>query len=245
MNPTGLHAEFVRRFPGGARIQVDALELHPDGGVTVLFGASGAGKSTVLRCLAGLERPDAGRIRFGTEDWFDAATRFFLPARRRQVGYVPQDYALFPHLNVAANVGYGLAATPLAERRVRVEEALGWLDLAGLERRLPRELSGGQQQRVALARAVVTRPRLLLLDEPLSALDGPTRGRLRGELGEELRRFRIPTLLVTHDRAEAMALGDRLVVLVEGRIAQSGRVREVMDSPANPAVAELLGVAMA
>src|SRR5205823_4699837 len=140
---------------------------------------SGSGKSTALRCLAGLERPDRGTIRFGDEIWFDSARGIFLPPQRRRIGYLFQDYALFPHLRVAQNIAYGLAKFA---RQQRIEEITALLGLSGLEDRYPKQLSGGQQQRVALARALVCRPRLLLLDEPLSALDAPTREHLRRQL---------------------------------------------------------------
>ena len=239
---TGLSADFVKRFASGAVIQVAGLRTTEQRGITVLFGASGSGKTTVLRCLAGLERPEEGAISFGAEVWFDGSNRFFLPPRRRNIGLVPQDYALFPHLDLEHNVGYGLDHLTSPERRQRVTETLDWLDLSGLERRLPRELSGGQQQRVALARAVVRRPRLLLLDEPLSALDAPTRLRLRGELRGLLGQLNIPSLLVTHDRQEALALGDHLVVLHEGQIVQQGPAQEVFSRPSSLAVAGILAV---
>lgn len=235
-----LTANFSKRFSGGPEIVTD--DLHIGSGITVLFGASGSGKTTILRCLAGLERPEIGTIHFGEEIWFDAGRNIFLPSRKRGVGFVPQDYALFPHLTVARNVGYGLNDLPAAERTVREVETLHWLGLEGLENRLPRELSGGQQQRVALARAVVRRPRLLLLDEPLAALDTPTRLRLRGELRQLLRQLGIPTILVTHDRIEALALGDDVVVLHGGRNVQHGAVPGVFSRPVNLAVAEIIAV---
>ena len=246
----GLTASFAKRFPGGPETRVEDLRTAGDGVVTVLFGASGAGKTTVLRCLAGLECPDEGTIRFGAELWSDVAQGVFVPPRKRRIGFVPQEYALFPHLSVGSNIAYGFAGRGAQqsagltdnERRTRVTETIGWLGLEGLERRLPGELSGGQQQRVALARAVVTRPRLLLLDEPLSALDAPTRVRVRSELGHLLRELGIPTMLVTHDRTEALALGDELVVMDAGRIVQRGSVREVFSRPANLAVAGAVGV---
>ena len=210
-------------------------------GVAVLFGASGSGKTTILKCLAGLERPDEGRIAFGDEPWSDADDGVFLKPQGRRIGYVPQDFALFPHLTVAANIAFGLHALAGAERKSRVSETMELLELAGLESRLPHELSGGQQQRVALARAVVTRPRLLLLDEPLSALDTPTRQRLRGELRALLARLQIPTLLVTHDRFEALAFGDEIIVIDQGRILQRGAVNDVFNRPASLAVAGIVG----
>lgn len=237
-----LTANFSRRFPGGPVIRAAGLRLLAPGGTTVLFGASGSGKTTVLRCLAGLERPDEGTIRWQDDVWFDAAARRNLPPQKRLVGFVPQDYALFPHLTVADNIRYGLNALTDAEQKKRVGEALVWLGLEGLEKRLPNELSGGQQQRIALARAVVRRPRLLLLDEPLAALDTPTRQRLRGELRRLLTQLAIPTLLVTHDRQEALALGDHLIVMAEGQIVQEGPVQEVFSHPQNLAVAGIVAV---
>jgi molybdate transport system ATP-binding protein len=239
---TGLHANFSKRFTAGPVIKVDELLIDPKAGVTVLFGASGSGKTTVLRCLAGLERVDDGVIRFDDEIWSDATTGAFLPSRQRNIGFVPQDYALFPHLPVAQNIAYGLVALPATEQRQRVSDAMRWLGLETLERRLPQELSGGQQQRVALARAIVRRPRLLLLDEPLSALDTPTRQRLRGELRAWLRQCELPTVLVTHDRQEALALGDHLVIMHDGQLMQQGPVHEVFSRPSSLAVAGILAV---
>jgi len=239
---TTLTASFTRRFAAGPVVCVDELNIPAHGGVTILFGASGSGKTTILRCLAGLDRPEEGSIRFGEELWSDARQGIFLAPRQRHLGFVPQDYALFPHLTVCQNVAYGLNDLPTHERTARATEAIAWLGLTGLERRFPRELSGGQQQRVALARAVVRRPRLLLLDEPLAALDAPTRLRLRAELRSLLRQLNLPTVLVTHDRQEALALGDRLVVLHEGRIVQQGPVHEVFSRPGSLAVADILSV---
>jgi molybdate transport system ATP-binding protein len=238
----GLKANFAKRFGNGPEIRVEDLRTTERDGITVLFGASGAGKTTVLRCLAGLEWPDEGSIYLGETAWVDVGRDFFLPARERQVGFVPQDYALFPHLSVEHNVGYGLNKLSSSQRHQRISEALALVQLEGVERRLPRELSGGQQQRVALARAIVTRPCLLLLDEPLSALDLPTRQRLRGELRALLKHLGIPTLLVTHDRAEAMTLGEHLVVMHEGRLVQQGTVPEVFSRPANLDVAAIVAV---
>lgn len=209
--------------------------------VTVLFGPSGSGKTTLLRCLAGLERPE-GSLRFGEEVWLDSARALFIPPRRRQLGFVAQDSALFPHLSVLANVVYGLDQVARAERRPR---ALGLLDRLGLREladRLPGEISGGQRQRVALARALAPRPRLLLLDEPLSALDAPSRLRLRQELRQTLRELALPCVLVTHDRTEALQLGDRIVVLDGGRVKQVDSVRRVFDRPADPEVARIVGM---
>jgi molybdate transport system ATP-binding protein len=221
---------------------VDASLAVPLAGppVTALFGPSGAGKTTVLRAVAGLERT-AGHVRVGEEVW-DDGHRQFVPARRRRVGYLFQDSALFPHLSVEANVAYGLRQVPRAERSQRVREALAAAGAGHLTDRRVRQLSGGEAQRVALARALAPRPRLLLLDEPLSALDTPTRLRLRTDLRATLLAARVPTLLVTHDRTEALALADRVAVLVDGRIRQVGSPQEVFERPADADVAAVVGV---
>jgi molybdate transport system ATP-binding protein len=237
-----IQATFVKRFPGGPEIRADSLRTSEGAIVTVLFGPSGAGKTTILRCLAGLLRPDEGQIRFGEQTWSNAAEGLFLPPRKRRIGFVPQQYALFPHLSVEKNLAYGLQALDRIERPARVAEMISWLGLTGLEKRLPRELSGGQQQRVALGRAVARRPALLLLDEPLAALDAPTRARLRGELRQLLKQAGIPTVLVTHDRADALAIGDELVVTDSGKIVQQGNPSEVFSRPANLSVAGIVAV---
>jgi molybdate transport system ATP-binding protein len=192
--------------------------------------------------LAGLERPERGYIRFGRETWFDAERGIFLPPQQRRIAYLFQEYALFPHMTVAQNIGYGLRGVGPAERRLRVEEITEQLGLAGLESRYPKQLSGGQQQRVALARALACRPRLLLLDEPLSALDVPTREQLRRQLRTCLAQLRTPGLLVTHDRIEALALGDHVVILDGGQVCQSGPVQDVFTKPLDLSVARIVGV---
>jgi molybdate transport system ATP-binding protein len=237
-----LVVDLEKRFRGGPTVQA-ALELRAlPGRVCVLFGPSGAGKTTVLRCLAGLDRPERGRILFHGEPWYDAQARLFLPPQQRRVGYLFQDYALFPHLTAEQNVQYGLAHLPPAERRERSRSLFALLQLEGLEGRGPRQLSGGQQQRVALARALAIRPRLLLLDEPLSALDAPSREQLRGELRRTLRELGVPTVVVTHDRLEALALGDDLVAMEGGRVCQVGPVADVFNRPAELAVARMTGI---
>jgi molybdate transport system ATP-binding protein len=206
--------------------------------VTVLFGPSGCGKTTVLRCLAGLERPDHGSIHFGDETWFSSEHSVNLPPQRRGVGFLFQDYALFPHRTVAGNVGFALARS---DRERRVAELLHAFGLTGLDARYPHQLSGGQQQRVALARALARRPRLLLLDEPFAALDAPTRDELRPELRRLLALFGVPVVLVTHDRTEAMSLADHLVVMDRGRVIQQGPVDEVFTRPADVDAARIVG----
>ncbi len=237
-----LAARFVRRFRGGPAIHADLVLPGDDGPVTVLFGPSGSGKTTVLRALAGLDCPDEGTIVHGDETWLDTQRRLFVPARGRRIGFLFQDYALFPHLTAHENVAFGLHGAPAAERDRRTAETLALLKLEGLGARRPSELSGGQRQRVALARAIAPSPRLLLLDEPLSAHDGPTREELRGELRALLLRLGVPALLVTHDRIEALALGDRMAVMIDGRIRQYDRVADVFERPADREVARCVGV---
>ena len=210
------------------------------GETVVLLGPSGCGKTTLLRIIAGLETPDAGgRVLFNKID----VTR--VPIERRNVGMVFQSYALFPNMNVAENIGYGLKIRGVngAERSRRVAELVALTGIEGLEHRRVDQLSGGQRQRVALARAVAVRPSVLLLDEPLTALDAALRERLRGELDRLLRTLGITTVYVTHDQSEAMALGDRIVVMRKGAIAQIGTPREIYFAPASRFVAEFVGAA--
>jgi molybdate transport system ATP-binding protein len=217
------------------RLRDFALELSLEvGGETVaLAGPSGAGKTTLLRTLAGLLRPDRGRIEVGGDVWLDTARDVDVPPERRAVGLVFQDYALFPHLTVAQNVGYA--------RRRGARELLDALGLGHLAGERPAELSGGERQRVALARALAREPDVLLLDEPLAALDAATRTAVREELRPLLREQRLPTLLVTHDYLDAAALADRVGVLVDGRIVQLGTPSELAAAPASPFVAEFTG----
>jgi molybdate transport system ATP-binding protein len=215
-----------------------------DRSVMVLVGESGSGKTTLLRLLAGLLDPDRGRIEVDGEAWFDGAAGRRRDAAERAVGYVAQDYALFPHLTAAENVAFGLRASGVAARETakRAAAALDRLGVGALAKRRPHELSGGQQQRVAIARAIVLDPRLLLLDEPLSALDAQTRRAIRGELRRLLAELPCTTLYVTHGAAEALAFGERITVLENGRISQSGSREALMRHPRSPYVAEFLGV---
>ena len=218
-----------------------ALDLNAPPGVTALFGPSGAGKSMTLACIAGLAKPDAGRIALDDLTFFDSAARVDLPPQRRRVGYVMQDYLLFPHLSVGENVAFGLPRLSQAARRQTVDAMLERVGLAGYASRRPQELSGGQQQRVALARALVIQPRALLLDEPFSALDAPTRALLRRDLLGLQRSLELPVIFITHDFGEAYLLADQLAVLVEGRLLQCGAPAEVVAHPVSQDVARLTG----
>ena len=220
-----------------AALQPTDLDI-PAGEVLVLLGPSGCGKTTLLRLIAGLERPDGGgTIRFDGEDVTRQAVE------RRQVGMVFQSYALFPNMSVAANVGYGLKVRklPRGEREAAVARLLDMVGLAEFADRRIDRISGGQRQRVALARAIAIKPRVLLLDEPLSALDAALRDRLRVEIASLLRTFGITAIYVTHDQAEAMAIGDRIAVMNRGRIAQIGTPEEVYLRPASRFIAEFVG----
>jgi len=209
------------------------------GEALALLGPSGSGKTTLLRLLAGFETPDAGTIRVDGED----LTR--QPPARRRIGMVFQHYALFPHLTVGENVAFGLGGLAPSERRQRVAEVLALVDLPGFETRRPGEISGGQQQRVALARALAPRPRVLLLDEPLSNLDPSLRERTRREIKKTIRQVGITTVLVTHEQEEAFDLGDRVAVLHDGRLDQVGAPEELYREPRTRFVATFVGRAAA
>jgi len=241
MNST-LSVRFERRFAPAVSIRMALERPTSSFSITVLFGPSGCGKTTVLRCLAGLDRPQTGIIRFGAQTWFDAAAGVCLGPQARDIGLLFQEYALFPHLTVVGNVGYGLRGLPAAERRRRIGQILDLLQLGGLEGRYPSQLSGGQQQRVALARVLVRRPRLLLLDEPMSALDAPTREQIRPDLRRLLATIGIPVWIVSHDQKDALALADYLVVMTEGQIRQHGPADAVFARPANLDTARIVGV---
>jgi putative spermidine/putrescine transport system ATP-binding protein len=230
----------AKTWPGGARA-LEPITLDVAAGETVVFlGPSGCGKTTLLRIIAGLEQPDqGGRVLFNGADVTG------VPIERRNVGMVFQSYALFPNMTVAENIGYGMKIRGVARtaRAARVAELVALTGIEGLEDRRIDQLSGGQRQRVALARAVAVEPKVLLLDEPLTALDAALRERLRGELDRLLRTLGITTVYVTHDQAEAMALGDRIVVMRKGAIAQVGTPRDIYFAPASRFVAEFIGAA--
>ncbi len=224
--------------PGGAGIRA-RFQLPLTSRVTALVGPSGAGKTTLLRCLAGLERPQSGQIRCGDEVWFEP--KRFVPPQRRRVGFVFQEDALFPHMTVRDNVAYGLSQLAPSEREARVKAVLRMVGAEELADRLPRTLSGGQRRRVALARALAPQPRLLLLDEPLTALDPLGRLELRRQLAAWLRAAGIPAIVVTHDREEAAALADGVMVMANGEIRQVGTMEEVLRFPVDTDVARWAG----
>jgi putative spermidine/putrescine transport system ATP-binding protein len=246
MSVTAGHGASVRiencgkTFSDGTRALEPATLEISHGETLVLLGPSGCGKTTMLRIIAGLELPDAGG-----KVLFDGKDVTSMPIEKRNVGMVFQSYALFPNMSVAENIGYGLKIRGVSrqERASRVAELVALTNITGLENRRIDQLSGGQRQRVALARAVAIRPGILLLDEPLTALDAALRERLRGELNRLLRALGITAIYVTHDQAEAMELGDRVVVMRKGAIAQIGSPREIYFAPKNRFVAEFIGAA--
>jgi iron(III) transport system ATP-binding protein len=236
MSETALEVRSIRKSFGGVEaVRGVDLEVRV-GEICALLGPSGCGKTTTLRLIAGLERPDAGTISVAGQEV--DGDRVHVAPEKRRIGMVFQDYALFPHLDVAANAGYGLGRRPDSARVAEVLELVG---LGGAGSRPVHELSGGQQQRVALARALAPTPDLVLLDEPFSNLDASLRERLRGEVREILGRSGMPTLFVTHDQEEALSLADRVAVMRDGELAQTGTPEEVYGQPADRWVADFLG----
>ena len=229
-----------------ARHRLGALQLEVDlavqrGECLALAGPSGAGKTSVLRVAAGLLRPEQGRVEANGETWLDTERDIDVPAEHRRCGYVFQHYALFPHLNAWQNVAYPLRALSRPERRSRAVALLERFGMVGLAEARPATLSGGERQRVALARALAREPEVLLLDEPLSALDARTRAAATRELGGVLRDSRAPTVLVTHDFAEAAQLGDRVGIIDRGRVVQLGTPSELAAAPGSAFVADFTG----
>ncbi len=227
-----------KRFPD---FYIDvSLELGNE--ITVLFGPSGAGKSSILNMIAGILPPDEGFIRIDRTDIFNSRKGIDIPIRKRRIGYLFQDLALFPHMTVFENIAYGVRGLSREELEDRVKEFLVLMRLVGLEDRYPSEISGGQRQRVALARTLITEPRLLLLDEPFTALDYPVKEKLRADLVKIHKRYPITTIVVTHDLEEAYELGQRIAVINEGSIEQVGTKRDVFYSPRTRQVAKFLGI---
>lgn len=231
-----------KRYANKAAIQELSLDIA-DGEMLVLLGPSGCGKSTLLRCIAGLERPSEGTIELGDRVVYDAAHGRTVPPYDRNVGFVFQSFALWPHMTVTQNVAYPLRVRGLLKQhRHRVDEVLAKVRCAELANRLPSELSGGQQQRVALARALIAEPKIMLLDEPLSNLDALLRLELRQQLRDIHHTFGFTGLFVTHDQSEALHVGSRVALMHDGRIEQIGRPYDVYESPATPYAARFLGV---
>ncbi len=233
--------EVTKTFPGRPPVRaVDRVDLDVDDGTLVaIVGPSGCGKTTTLRLLAGFERPDHGTIRIGGTE-VASATRSLAPERRR-VGIVPQQGALFPHLDVSGNIRFALPDRRSSAARARADELLELVGLSGLGRRKPHELSGGQQQRVALARALAPRPSVVLLDEPFTALDVTLRARLRTDIAQALQESAATAVMVTHDPSDALSMADRVAVMLSGRVEQFGPPTDVYFHPANEAVARTLG----
>jgi molybdate transport system ATP-binding protein len=236
-----LTAQFRKRLPSEARDFLLEVDFHSAPGFTILFGPSGAGKTTLLDCIAGITTPETGRIILGDRILFDAAQRINLPVAKRRVGYVFQQLALFPHLTVEKNIQYGLAHLPKTNRAVRSSAILQAFRIPHLAHRYPREISGGESQRAALARTLVTDPALLLLDEPLAALDAATKSKIIDDLRQWNQTHRIPVLYVTHSREEVFALGEHVLVLDAGRIVAQGTPHEVIAAPQQETVAQLVG----
>jgi len=239
--------KIVPAASGWVECRVGVFHLETDwvvepGQVLVLFGPSGAGKSTTLRAIAGLLRPVRGHVEVGGQVVYDGDDGTWVPTHKRRLGYLTQQYHLFPHLKVAANIAFGLPEHNSTVGRERVSELSSLFELEGLEERYPWELSGGQQQRVALARALASRPAILLLDEPFGSLDAELRRTLHRELRSMLVQSPVPVMLVTHDREEALALGDSVQVVNEGRTLVTGNPLEVLGQPGQGRVARLVGV---
>jgi iron(III) transport system ATP-binding protein len=236
-----------RADPGAGGVRDFSFEL-PAGTFFTLLGPSGCGKTTTLRCIAGLERPDAGHIRIGDVVLYDSDTAISVPLNRRGIGMVFQSYAIWPHMTVFENIAFPLRVAKdrrygREEIRTLVDQALGTVGLGGYGDRPATRLSGGQQQRVALARAIVHKPRLLLLDEPLSNLDAALREEMRIELRRLQRQIGLTTVYVTHDQAEALAMSDLIAVMQHGRVAQMDEPRAIYFRPANEFVARFIGSA--
>lgn len=235
-----LLARVQKRYPTDHDFALDVDFAAPPG-FTILFGASGSGKTTLLDCVAGLSTPDSGSITVGTKKFFDGQAHVSVPVPERNVGYVFQDLALFPHLTVEKNVAYGLNRSSHRERKGKVHSVLDAFRIRELVTRRPSEISGGERQRVALARSLVTDPCILLLDEPLAALDSPTKAHILDDLRDWNQQHEIPILYVTHSREEVFALGERVLVLERGRILAQGSPHEVMGAPRQETIAQLAG----
>ena len=241
VNTSALAASIRKERRGRDASFVLDVSLEAPPGITILFGASGAGKSTLLDCIAGLVRPEAGKISIGAEVLFDSAMQIYVASQKRCIAYVFQSLALFPHLTVEQNIEYGLANMAEPAQRTSVEEILEAFRVEKLRNQKPGQISGGERQRAALARSLVTAPRALLLDEPLTGLDAE----LKGSIVEDLRAWnasrRIPILYVTHSREEVDALGERVIAIDDGRVVGRGAPMDVLDAPRRKRVAQVAG----
>lgn len=240
-NAEGLQVSIRQRRRSESGFFEGDAEFSLSNGISILFGPSGAGKTTLLDCIAGLCTPESGRIGLANRVLFDSAQGTNLPARERNIGYVFQDLALFPHINVEENVGYGLARVPPAQRKQRVLAVLDSLGISSLRERRPDQLSGGEKQRVALARALVTNPSALLLDEPLAGLDLPVRMKIADDLRRSIQGRPIPVLYVTHNREEVFMLGENMLVLEAGKVIGQGTPHQVLSAPQSETIAQLAG----
>lgn len=237
-----LKARITKRLGSGTipTLTLD-VDISVNNGVTVLFGHSGAGKTTILRAIAGTIRPDEGKITLGEKTYYDSAAKVNIPIQDRRVGYVFQNHALFPHMTAEENVLYGTRPHKQSSARMRVQELFSMLAIEGTAARYPHQLSGGEQQRIALARALASDPLIMLLDEPLSAVDEATRSRLLNEIAGLQRQSGIPFLYVTHNQNEAVRIGDSMFVLHEGKVLQQGPPLEVFNAPSSLPVAQAVG----
>jgi len=241
MTSSSFQARLRKRVAKNGNDFILDVEFEAKAGITILFGASGAGKTTLLNCIAGLQMPDAGKISIGELVFFDRDQGINLAVQRRNIGYVFQDLALFPHLSAQDNIAYGLRGLNKDALRQRTAAILESFRIAQLGANKPGEISGGERQRVALARALVTDPCLLLLDEPLAALDAATKGKIIDDLRSWNGAHRVPILYVTHSHDEVFALGERVLVIEDGRIVAQGTPHEVMSAPKQETMAQLAG----
>lgn len=246
----GVKADFRKRYyrkKSDKRKGIEAVftldaQFELGNELVVFFGRSGSGKTTALQCISGLVEPNGGKIIVNGTVYFDCHKRVNLPVQQRSLGYVFQNYALFPHMSVKKNIAYGLKGWEEKEKEARVNEMLQMLQIEGLENNYPSQLSGGQKQRVALARALAPKPDILLLDEPFSALDRIVRMKLRDKIKEIQRELKIPILFITHNHVEAFTIADKIVMFHEGRVQQIGTPEQVFYNPKNRHVAELVGL---
>ncbi len=237
-----LYVDIKKQFESNGQVSLSLdTSFTAKDGITVLYGPSGSGKTTILRAIAGIVSPDQGLIKLDEQVYFDSVKNVNLPIQKRKVGFVFQDYSLFPHLTAVENLAYGMGAGTQKARKERAQELLSLLSVEYTALRYPRELSGGEQQRIALARALAANPSILLLDEPLSAVDIGTRSRLLERIVTVQKNSGIPFIYVTHNQAEAVHLGNNLLLLYKGRIVQEGKPVDVFNAPETLSAARVVG----